>query len=149
MKYKKEDKFIKFLQNHLSNLIDVAKVSNFDVDIIPAELDNKDFKGPSPSKMTSVTDYEYLYCTIRYNKHLLSKSFKNKCYQYIIGLLCHEVTHIITGEAFDINKIKYSGDGKYYQERLTEHVSRFIYKIYIENYMTIHHINIKTGLKMK
>lgn len=141
---KDKDKLNRFLCNHISNIRHVAWLSNFKIGFSESHKDDADFKGGSPARMTMDIDYQYLTATLRYNKKTIPEMWKNRNYDEIISTICHELAHIITGESFEKLKIKYKGDGKYYQERLTEHVGRLIGWKY-DGYMDQYKINKRTG----
>ncbi len=146
---KVQEKINNFLGNHLSHLLACAWLSDFKVtfksskDASEAEL--KDFTGTKSAYMTNDVDYEYLTSHITYNKDKLLQDFLEKKFSNIIDILSHEIAHIVTGEAFDKLNIKYTGDGRFYQERLTERVGRYIYRLYMFDYVTDNKINIQTG----
>lgn len=142
---KDRDKLNTFFGNHLANICQVARVSNFKIGFSRSNKDDKDFKGDSPATMTMDTDYEYLTATLRYNNKIVPEMWKDKNYDRMISTICHEVAHIITGESFEKLKIKYKGDGRYYQERLTEQVGRLIESQYQNQYIPHNKINKRTG----
>lgn len=142
---KEREKLESFLRVHSLSIQDVAKVTHFTLGIYEPAKSDPAFKNNQPTNMTIQVDYEYLSAIVRYSNKSVVGLWKAGHYNTIISLLCHEIAHIITGEAFEKLKIKYKGDGKYYQERLTEQVGRLIEREYQNTYIPKHNIDIKTG----
>ena len=138
-----------FVGNHLRHILFCSKtgmdfILSYKSSDIADENEKKDFTGRSPSFMTIDIDYKYLTADLIYNQERIEESWKDKNYLGIVNTLCHEVSHIITGEPFETLKIKYKGASEELQERLTERVGRILYRLYI-NFMTENKINVKTG----
>ena len=142
---KKEiDELNKFLYNHTSHIQTVARIIDYRISISQGSNGDNNFKGSEQAIMTMDVDYEYLTASLKYNSELMIEDWRDKNYIIIIRSLCHEISHIITGESFDKLNIKYRGDGKYYQERLTERVGRMIEQIYYP-FMELNKIKLNTG----
>lgn len=134
-----------FLQEHISNLLLVARLNHYEVEYrFDSPDSNKEFKGSKPASMTMDLDCEYLVSRLSISEDNFIVFWRSGDYYYLISMLCHEIAHILTGEFADRLKIKYSGDGKYYQEKLTEHIGRFIHRLYV-TYMDKYNISIKDG----
>jgi hypothetical protein len=139
-----EQKIKDFFYHHISNIRMIARLEDFYIGFQPSDDDDKDFKGSRPAMMTMQTDYEYLTSELRYNRDVILEAWKNKDYESILETLCHEIGHIVTSEPFDRLNIKYKGEGKYYNERLTERVGRLISRLY-QRYCHDNDIDLRTA----
>lgn len=125
-----------FIKNHISKVQYVANMNDFIVYV-------ENTKMPKSHLMRIHVDYEYLTATIEYGETVI-QYWKDRRYEDIIKAICHEIAHIITSEPFDRLDIKYKGENKFYQERLTERVGRIIMSSYI-CFCNENNIDIKTG----
>lgn len=144
MNKKEREKFHQFLSNHLYNIRNASHLTHYNLKYKRGDKDDSDFKGNKPARMTMDIDHEYFESTLRYNEDVVGGLWKDREYDKILELLCHEMAHIPTSEPFDRLKIKYVGDAKYYQERLTEFVGRLINYRY-GGFMRHNKINKRTG----
>lgn len=144
-----ENKIDIFFREHIGTMMFVARLGNYNIEFsYGTPEDTTEFRGTRSASMTMDLDAEYLVGRLHINRDVIDPAFKKKEYSYLLKLLSHELAHILTGEFADKLKIKYTGDGKYYQERLTEHVGRFIYKLYVVN-MKDNNIDISNGKPKK
>ncbi|MEK0325120.1 MAG: hypothetical protein QQN63_05385 [Nitrosopumilus sp.] len=143
---KKERKeAMEFVENHVWHILKCANLSHFMVQFAFGTAEgNKEFKGTKPAHMTMETDHEYLLGSLMIKEDWFFLMWRAKDYNSLLAFLCHEISHILTSELPDKMKVKYSGEGRYYQERLTEHVGRFVYRLY-SRFMDVHNVNFKTG----
>lgn len=143
-KKEKEEGF-DFIENHVWHILHCANLSHFMVQFaFGTSAGSPDFRGAKPAHMTMDTDHTYLTASLLVKEDWFFAAWRNKEYEPIISYLCHEISHILTSELPDKMKVKYSGDGKYYQERVTEHVGRYIFRLY-GRFRELHKIDLKTG----
>ena len=139
-----EDKLADFLVTHTRNILWCGNLSKFDLRKL-YEIGKSKAKKRMPN-MEIAVDHTYLEFDLGYDKELMTSHWKDKKYSVILQILCHELTHILTTEADIMLKFKSSTkDRDYYFERLTEHTSRWLFRIY-EDFMENRKIDIKTGL---
>lgn len=136
-----------FITMHLRNILWCGNLSNFELRILYAIE-----KPKTKKKITSMeieVDHTYLEFDLGYNEEQILRYWQGKRYTKIIKILCHELTHIITNEADDMLKFKSNRkEIEYYFERMTEHTSRWLFRIY-EDFMENRKVDIKTGLIKK
>jgi len=87
-------------------------------------------------QMAIDVDYRYLEAKIEYGNDTIER-WKNDDVHFIIKCLAHEVTHILTGNLSNPFKMKREVRGEmmtHFDEQVTEHVSRLLYRLYIKEY---------------
>lgn len=110
-----------FLLKHLKQMQKCFVVENFDIKVRYEKIN---------SSMEITVDYEYLEAEIFYGDKVKMLWNKGKT-DVILKYLCHEVTHIMTGEV----KIDRNNFCKtYHDERATEHISRLLFRLYQTEY---------------
>ena len=136
---------MEFVENHVWNILGCANLSHFMVQFAFGTAEgNRDFRGIKPAHMTMDTDHEYLLASLVIKEDWFFAEWRAGNYEALLSFMCHEISHILTSELPDKMKVKYAGEGRYYQERLTEHVGRFIYRLY-KRFRDLHGISSKTG----
>lgn len=84
------------------------------------------------AEMAIETDTKYLEVTLTYSEDHCSADWYAKELDDTLMVLCHEIAHIPTTEF--INGLHIDNNAKtitYHDERLTEHVSRWLHKAYL------------------
>lgn len=128
---KEKDGATEFLNNHIWNLLNSSTLSHYTVGFsFGTGENNQDFRGSKPASMTMETDHEYFRAMLVVKEDWFFESWREGKYEDLLSILCHEVAHILTSEMPDKLKLRYSGESKYYQERLTESVGRLIGRVY-------------------
>ena len=125
-KTKKKLTLKQFIINHTRHIINCGYLSHFKFDGI--------YKSKRGSLMEIKTDYEYLAFDLGYNEKKLQKIYDDKRYDVIINTLCHEMSHIATGEITERLRIDESPKQiRYYRNIMADAYSRHQYTNY-ENY---------------
>ena len=133
-----------FLINHITNIRHILRLCHYVISI----------KETSNTKIGADIKVDMIYLTAEIGITPNLKSlYEQKCYEDIIQMLCHELTHIITEELFDYaNKlIKDKKDRKELlnkTERITQHTSKWGYRLYQE-FLKDNKIDLKTGKCIK
>lgn len=133
------EKLFDFIYKHIHNILNCGYMSHFVIEKIYAI--NSATKHDDYS-MQITTEDDYLRATLGINLEYITPMWLKKDYDSLIDIICHEVTHIITGEGYRILEIQDKND--YYQERVTEHTSRWLQRLY-RIYMDSWNIKLSTG----
>ena len=108
-----------FLMKHIEGMLITFNLTHFEVQLIPCK------------KMKVVMDiqvnYDYLEAVIRYGK-IVEDAWKRGDKDYILGALCHEITHILVGEITD--DLAQTKKRTKLEERAVEHISRLLVRAY-------------------
>ena len=76
-------------------------------------------------------DYKYFQFHLSVNKKLWDKELKKGNIDYLDGVLCHEIAHLITEEIEEYLKFRSSTDDvRHRLERVTELTSKWLYRLY-------------------
>lgn len=133
--------FEQFLENHAAHILQVAGLNNY----ILRHLQWYATLGKNV-EMSVEVDLRYLDITINYSEDACAIDWNKPDYEDLLRVLCHEITHIITTEF--IESVYIENDPKFVEhqeERLTEHVSRWLYAAYVA-FMGDNDIDLKTGI---
>lgn len=140
---KQEEKFEEFILSHLWWIQSAGDMTHFRMSTLSVHDEPKHRGGDIIMEIEP--RYDYLDFTLGYGRKKCAQYWINKNHRTLIQTLCHEVAHIITGEASDMLEYKSkTKDIEFYFERVTEHTSRWLYHVY-QDYMTEHSIDLKTG----
>lgn len=138
---KAQTEFNQFLRNHLGHILNCGDLSHFYMRELRAARQQRDNYA-----MEIQVDHKYLEFTLTYDEHWAVTHWETENYEELLRTICHEATHIITLEPG--NKLTIKGDHDYYFERMTEHVSRWLYYKYL-HYAKAWGISEKTGIASK
>lgn len=136
-----------FIVKHIRNIRWCGCLSSFELRTLYAIENPKNKK--KTTSMEIAVDHTYLEFDLGYNEKEILEFWRDKRYIKILQILCHELTHIVTSEADEMLKIKSTTkEREFYFERVTEHTSRWLYRIY-EIFIENRKVDIKTGLIKK
>ena len=145
---KEEKKMFDFLYLHASSIQQCLRLTHYIIHFNDEKCKVKN------AAMTISVDHQYLEADISI-KDNIKEHWKLKDHQVIINCLTHEICHILIDKLYFcyedvVEKHTKKGDkpktkkGKFYRERLTEHVSRWGVRLYMD-FMKVNGINLKTG----
>ena len=110
---------IKFLVHHCQKMQRCFVIEHFEVSFLRIKK--------CAGVMDINIDYEYLDAVIRYDGDV-EVLWKTGQKEAILKVLCHELTHILTGMATD--GITLTRQQTKQDEQANEHISRLLYRLY-------------------
>lgn len=138
-KFKKgeQEKFESFLKNHFHHILHCGNLNHYKI----RDIQVHDFK----HAMAVDVEPRYLEIRVDYSEDYAVRHLRDEAWEELLTTFCHEISHIVHVETEDALNIENSFKTRENVfERLTEHVSRWLYANYVQ-YMKDYGIDIKTG----
>jgi hypothetical protein len=137
---KERSAVVDFLNNHIQGAIRAADLDQF----TPNEI--KWLKEPTDNAMEVDVDHKYFTVGVKVSESWVLGKYREKKYENIIMVICHEIAHVATSECDDkLVFISSSKERSYYFERLTEITGKWLHRYYWHRYMPMNKINPATG----
>lgn len=134
---KERDEIFHFIRNHTFNILNCGRIDYQLEGVGHTESDGK-------TLMWINIDTQYMQFTLHYVDENILPRWRDKKYEYLLGVLCHEISHIVVEEFIYNIQYKSKKQLHYWLERHTEKVARWLEIIYME-YMKQEKVNLKTG----
>lgn len=113
--------FEDFVRGHVDGVLQCANLSHFQI---------SDLKQKRGDGMEIETEYDYLEFTLGYGTQWAITHWRAENYDHLISFICHELTHIVVQEIQYHVTMKENPDNRIWFERVTEHTSRWLYRLY-------------------